>query len=226
MHDFRQPVYYTEPSLLAGGSSVRTVTVTGQATLSAKPDTVIISIGIRTEHTNAREALSDNANRANAMIQALEAIGVRREDIDTSSFSIYPKYTYTNNAAILAGYEVEHMFDITVKDVQKVGMIYETAVANGANIARQLQFQLANEQPYYQRALALAIKNAQEKARVLARTLQLPLTDTPIEIKEEGITPIVPPPSPRTMVLSESTAPPIQTQDVTITATVRAVFTY
>jgi uncharacterized protein YggE len=227
MYPFQQPSYYAPSTFPSSASSPRTMTVVGQATLSVKPDTVIISIGVRTENPSVQQALADNSERANAMIRALEAIGVHRDDIDTSSISIYPKYTYNNNAAVLAGYEVEHLFDITVKDVQKAGTIYETAVANGANIARQLQFQLANTQPSYQRALAMALQNAQEKARVLARTLQLPLVDTPIDMKEESAAPIVPPPSPRTVVLAaESAAPPIQTQDVVITAIVRAVFTY
>lgn len=208
-------MYYTPPS-------TGTIAVTGQGTLRVKPDTVIITIGIRTEHTSALEALTENATRANAMLKALREIGVAHEDIETSSFSIYPKYTYTNQTPILAGYEVEHMFDMTVKDVKKVGMMYETAVANGANIARQLQFKLANEQLYYQQALALAVKNAQEKARVLARTLQLPLHDVPIEIKENHPSPLLP----RAMVLADGAAPPIQAQEVVISAIVHVIFSY
>jgi uncharacterized protein YggE len=227
MHDWRMHPYYsqkaTPPTVQ---SSLQTITVTGQGTFTVKPDTVIITLGIRTEHTNAQEALSENARRANTMIQALQAIGVRDEEIDTASFSIYPKYNYTNTTALLVGYEVEHIFDITVKDVKKAGNIYETAVASGANIARHIQFKLANEQPYYQQALAMAVKNAQEKALVLARTLGLPLNDIPVEMKEKSIAPIGPPAPPRTMVLAEATAPPIQTQDIVITAAVHAVFTY
>lgn len=221
MHDFRVHSYYTQPPM---EPSTRTISVTGQGTLYVKPDTVIVTLGIRTEHMSALEALSENAKRANAMIQALQTIGVRHEDIDTSSFSIYPKYTYTNHTAVLAGYEVEHMFDITVKDVKNVGVIYETAVVNGANIARQLQFKLANEQPHYQQALAMAVKNAREKAFVLAHTLQLPLHDIPIEIKEQSNSFTVSPP--RTMVLAEGAAPPIETQEVVITAVVHAIFVY
>lgn len=221
MHDVWGHSYYPQHSSVS--PPTRTIAVTGQGTLYVKPDTVIVTIGIRTEHTSALEALTENAKRANAMIQALQTIGIHHEDIDTSSFSIYPKYTYTNQTVILVGYEVEHMFDITVKDVKNVGAIYETAVVNGANIARQLQFKLANMQPHYQQALAMAIKNAQEKARVLARTLQLPLHDVPVEIKEQSH-PFPPPPRP--MVLAEGAAPPIQTQEIVITAVVHAAFAY
>jgi uncharacterized protein YggE len=228
MHDWRMHPYYSQQATPpAVQSSLQTITVTGQGTFTVKPDTVIITLGIRTEHTNAQEALSENARRANTMIQALQAIGVRDEDIDTASFSIYPKYNYTNTTALLVGYEVEHIFDITVKDVKKVGHIYETAVASGANIARHIQFKLANEQPYYQQALAKAVKNAQEKAVVIARAIGIPLHEIPIQMKEESISTIVPPSPRTTMVLAEQqTTPPIQAQDIIITAIVQAVFTY
>ncbi|QPA32860.1 SIMPL domain-containing protein [Thermaerobacillus caldiproteolyticus] len=210
-----------------GKHSPQTITVTGQGTVTVKPDTVIITLGIRTEHTNVREALSENAQRAGVMIQALKAIGVHEEDIDTASFSIYPKYNYTNGISVLVGYEVEHIFDITVRDTKTVGNIYETAVANGANIARHIQFKLANEQPYYQQALAIAVKNAKEKAFVIAHTLGLPLHDMPIQIKEESLAPTLSPSLPSTVVLAEQqTAPPIQTQDIIISAVAQAIFTY
>lgn len=97
----------------------QTITVTGRGTVTAKPDTVIITLGVRTEHANVQEALVENAKRANAVIHALKAIGVSDEDIDTASFSIYPKYNYSNGTNTLTGYEVEHIFDIIVKDTKK-----------------------------------------------------------------------------------------------------------
>ncbi|BDG43013.1 SIMPL domain-containing protein [Saccharococcus caldoxylosilyticus] len=205
----------------------QTITVTGRGTVTAKPDTVIITLGVRTEHANVQEALAENAKRANAVIHALKAIGVSDEDIDTASFSIYPKYNYSNGTNTLTGYEVEHIFDIIVKDTKKVGNIYDTTVTSGANIARHIQFRLANEQPYYQQALMLAVKNAKEKAIVIARTLGLPMQDIPLQIKEESRAASFPPaPYSMTTLAESSTAPPIQTQDITITATVQAVFSY
>ena len=208
-------------------SAAQTITVTGQGTVTAKPDTVIVTLGVRTEHTSVREALAENAKRANAIIHALKEIGVSEEDIDTASFSIYPKYDYSNGTAFLTGYEAEHIFDITVKDPNSVGNIYDTAVQNGANIARHIQFRLANEQPYYQQALALAVKNAKEKAIVIARTLGLPMHDMPIQVKEESVAPSIPrTPFPTEVLAAPQTVPPIQTQDIIITATVQAVFAY
>jgi uncharacterized protein len=207
-------------------SKQRTMTVTGQGTITVKPDTVTITLGIRTENKIVSQALSENAARANNMIQALKLIGIKDEEIDTASFSIYPKYEYKDGTSSLVGYEVEHIFDITVKDVSKAGNIYETAVANGANIARNIQFQLSNPDLYYEYALADAIRNAVEKAVILGRTLGIPVQTIPLKIKEEFATLPQPIFAGKTMVLAEQSAPPIQTQDIVIKATVQAIFEY
>jgi uncharacterized protein len=204
----------------------RTMSITGQGTITVKPDTAVITLGIRTENKIVSQALAENAARANNMIQALKAIGINEEDIDTSSFSIYPKYDYSDGTSLLVGYEVEHIFDITVKDVNKAGNIYETAVANGANIARNIQFKLSNPNIYYQHALADALRNAIEKAITLGRTVGMPVNTTPIKMKEEIVIPPQPLPAGKTMVLAEQSAPPIQTQEIVITATVQAIFEY
>jgi uncharacterized protein len=207
-------------------SKQRTMTVTGQGTITVKPDTVTITLGIRTENKIVSQALSENAARANNMIQALKLIGIKDEEIDTASFSIYPKYEYKDGTSSLVGYEVEHIFDITVKDVSKAGNIYETAVANGANIARNIQFQLSNPDLYYEYALADAIRNAVEKAVILGRTLGIPVQTIPLKIKEEFAALPQPIFAGKTMVLAEQSAPPIQTQDIVIKATVQAIFEY
>ncbi|MFC0295890.1 SIMPL domain-containing protein [Geobacillus jurassicus] len=198
--------------------------VTGQGTVIAKPDTVLIALGVRTEHVRVQEALADNAKRTNAVIEALKELGIPPEDLETTSFSIQPKYEHHDGTTTLSGYEVEHWLEVTVRDTKKAGAIYEAAVAHGANLARGLEFRLANEQAYYQQALALAVKNAKEKALAIARALGLPLYDTPIELKEQ---PSVRPAPYGPAVLSVSSgAPPVQTQDVVITAAVEAAFAY
>lgn len=96
-----------------------TLTITGQGTVIAKPDTVLIAIGVHTEHHNIQEALTDNAKRTNAVTEALKALDIPIEDIETTSFSIRPTYEHHNGTTALSGYEVEHWLEITVRDPKK-----------------------------------------------------------------------------------------------------------
>lgn len=207
--------------------SHRTITVYGQGTIEAIPDTITMTIGITTENQNVQEALKQNSVSASQLIEALHQLGLSDQQIETSSFTINPKYDYSDGKSTLIGYEVQHLFTITVKDVKQAGEVYASAVANGANIARNLQFQLQNADLYYQEALKAAVQNAAEKAYTIARSLKAALQEQPIEVIEETLSPVYERSfETKATVLAASSAPPIQPGEQQIEAKVKVIFSY
>ncbi|WP_078409392.1 SIMPL domain-containing protein [Priestia abyssalis] len=207
--------------------SNRTITVYGQGTIEAMPDTIMMTIGITTENQNVQEALRQNSVAASQLIEALHQLGLSDQQIETSSFTINPKYEYSEGKSTLIGYEVQHLFTITVKDVKQAGEVYASAVANGANIARNLQFQLQNADLYYQEALKAAVQNATEKAYTIARSLRVTLQEQPIEVIEETLSPVYERSfEAKATVLAASSVPPIQPGEQQIEAKVKVVFSY
>ncbi|MDQ0244073.1 uncharacterized protein YggE [Bacillus fengqiuensis] len=205
----------------------RTITVYGQGTIEAMPDTITMTIGITTENQNVQEALRQNSVAASQLIEALHQLGLSDQQIETSSFTINPKYDYSDGKSTLIGYEVQHLFTITVKDVKQAGEVYASAVANGANIARNLQFQLQNADLYYQEALKAAVQNAKEKAYTIARSLKVTLQEQPIEVIEETLSPVYERSfETKATVLGASSVPPIQPGEQQIDAKVKIVFPY
>ena len=65
----------------AGGQ--RTITVTGEGVVDAKPDEAVFSFGVDTRSPTAREASAENAAAMRRLIGALEQAGVRSEDLQT-----------------------------------------------------------------------------------------------------------------------------------------------
>ena len=217
--------YPHSPSSLSHTSN--TITVHGQGTVKAAPDIIVMTIGVTMENSNVQEALKENSATSTQLIQALNQIGIRDEQIKTALFTINPKYDYSDGKATLTGYEVQHLFTISVKDVKQAGEVYKTAVDNGANIARNLQFQLQNADLYYQEALKLAVQNAKEKAYTIARSLKVTLHETPIEIIEETLYPVYESSvSPKAAVLAAQSAPPIQPGEQQLQAQLKVVFSY
>ena len=70
----------------------RTVTVNGIATIKAKPDEAIVALGVQTQANTAQGALSENAVKMTALIASLMDKGIAKDDIATSSVSLYPTY--------------------------------------------------------------------------------------------------------------------------------------
>ncbi|UNL86044.1 SIMPL domain-containing protein [Priestia koreensis] len=200
------------------------LTVNGKSEIEVMPDQISLTIGVRTEELTVQEALKKNAQLSNDMIQALHQIGIQNGQIETKSFSVHPRYDYHDGHSTLIGYEVLHLFEITVSDVKQAGQVYDTALTSGANLAQDIQFSVKKPEQYYQQALTDALLNAQEKAATLAQTMQVPLQRIPFKIIEES--------SQYTQDFQASykgfaaSSTPIQPQTLKISASVRAWFRY
>ena len=75
----------------ASAPAPRTLTLTGQGEVTSAPDIAIISAGVVTEASTAREALSASNAAMATVLQTIRAAGVEARDIQTSNFSVQPK---------------------------------------------------------------------------------------------------------------------------------------
>lgn len=202
------------------------LTVTGEGTVTAAPDEAIITIGVINESPNLSAAQKENADKTAAVIQALMSLGIPQSDIQTYVYRIEPQYNYENGQQIFRGYRVEHQLQVTVKDISKTGQVIDQAVAAGANSVSSIQFSVSNPNAFYNQALTIAIRNAQEKAISMARALQVTLQPVPVIVQELS-QPLPPRPIPfQAAMLAQSAETPIQPGENKIMATVKVEFTY
>lgn len=124
--------------------SPRVITVIGRATLSRKPDTVIIQLEVMTENEQIQQAQQENAYKMNQVIQTLIQSGIIKEDIQTSSYIIHPRYDYVDGKQVFKGYQVINSIMVKIKKLDLVGHIIDTAVKNGVNQVSNIQFTLEN----------------------------------------------------------------------------------
>ncbi|TYR79956.1 DUF541 domain-containing protein [Priestia megaterium] len=203
---------------------IRHIKVVGEGFVTASPDKISIIVGVRTENVDVQQALKENALVSNQMIDGFTQLGLTQEQIETSSFTITPKYDYSDGKSILVGYEIQHLFEITVQDVKQAGEVYSSAITNGANIAQDIRFHVTNPQSYENEALAAALLNAQEKANTIAKTLAITLAPTPSLVQEVSAERAEPYVTSAKMLAAPS--PPIQPQSLTILATVHVTYQY
>lgn len=197
--------------------------VFGKGTVSAKPDTAQIIIGVITENVQLEVAQQENARTTQQVINSIIELGVLPKNIQTASYNIRANYDYINGKQVFRGYEVTNNLKVLIRNINSAGEIIDTAVKNGANSLSGIIFIVSNETKYYYEALRLAVEDAQNKARVMASELNVKLYSTPIQINEqaeETITPLV-------MTLkSTGGTTPIEAGENMITADIEAVFVY
>ena len=130
--------------------SEQTISVSGSATASSNPDTLVIVLGVESEAKTANESLSQNSNSLNSVISSLTNSGLSEDDIQTSNFSIYPMYDSIkdfngNWQQVLTGYRVSNILSIQTDKIDSAGDIIDAAVSSGANRVDNVSFQLSDE---------------------------------------------------------------------------------
>lgn len=145
-----------------------TITISGEGKVTAIPDIATVSIGLTTEKKEVADAQKENTEKINAIIKALKDLKIEAKDIETSSYSIYPKYDYTESGQKLLGYEVSQQLTVKIRDLNNAGAVLAKAGELGANQAGGLEFTIDEPETLRQEAREKALKNAKEKAEALA----------------------------------------------------------
>ena len=89
----------------------RTITISASGSVTAVPDRVFIALGVMSEAKTARAALDANTAAMRKVIDTLKAEGLEDRDVQTSDFSIGPRYEYPQDGKPpkLVGYQVSNV---------------------------------------------------------------------------------------------------------------------
>lgn len=157
-------------------TAARQITVSGRGEASAAPDLAYVHLGVRTTAPTARQALTENNQQMQALIDRLRERGVAERDLRTSRIGLGQEYTQPGIDAPRT-YYADNTLTIIARDVAEFGALLDTLVDAGANQINGLEFAVADRTALEQAALAAAIADAQARAAFIAQTLGVALGD-------------------------------------------------
>lgn len=162
-------------SAVAADSQTRKLSVSAAGTVTAEPDIAIVSLGVVNEAKTARAALDANTKAMGALIDELVSQGIAKKDLQTSNFSVQPRYVYPKRSndgqqrpPRIVGYTVSNQLTAIVRKLDKLGDVLDKAVSTGSNQIHSLRFSIDKPGPLRDEARKLAVKRAIAKARLLA----------------------------------------------------------
>lgn len=162
----------TAPVTLSTPEPAKTLAAHGSATVSVKPDYATLQVGVVTKKEKVDEAQEENARLTEAIIAAVEAAGVAKEDIVTSSFSLNAVYDYQysriTETQVLSGYQVENMLEITVRSVEQISQVLDACMTAGANQSYGIAFHSSQERAASDQALKDAVAEGMRRAKLMA----------------------------------------------------------
>jgi uncharacterized protein YggE len=156
-----------------GGQNI--ITVSGVGMAYGEPDVAYITVGADFTSENAGEAFAQTSDTMNAVRDALIALGIPEQDLQTTNISIYPQDNYDPMNGTITGriYRVSSALDVTVRDVTQVEAVINASIGAGANNLYNLSFGIADPDSLEQEARTQAVENARARADQLAGLLGL-----------------------------------------------------
>ena len=150
----------------------RIVTVSGLGEVKASPDMATVSAGVTSEAGSAKDALSRNSTAMTAVIAALKNAGVADTDIQTSNFSVSPRYSIPQPGQTVQrinGYTVSNQVTANVKNLKNLGAILDTLVQSGSNQINGVSFSIDDPKKQLDEARKKAVADARARAELYAQ---------------------------------------------------------
>lgn len=215
------PVAAQEPAPEAD----RTLDVSAEATVTRSPDQAVVGLAVETVARTAQAATAGNAEAMNAVLDALEGLGIPRDAIQTESISLSPRYDRSDAAQepTITGYQAMNRVRVPVDEVDRVGAVVDAAVSAGANRVLGIRFELADPESAYHDALEQAIAMARREAETAAAALGEPLGPA-IRVSTGGVRAPAPEGPMPEMMMRNQASTPVQPGELEVRATVHITY--
>lgn len=147
----------------------RTISITGEADVSAAPDMAMVSAGASNQARTVREAMEQTNRAVAATLAALKEIGIPERDVATSGISLLPtiEYAANTNRPRVTGYTATNMLTIRVADLGKLGDVLDRAVLAGANQINGVSLGVTDLSKKLDDARRAAVDDARRRATLL-----------------------------------------------------------
>ena len=178
--------------------------------VDSRPDTASFSTGVETKAPTATQALRDNSQQAQKVIDKLKELGIAEEDIQTTGINLHADYEYDreNSTNRFVGYRVSNQVQATVHDIDSLGTILDALVSSGgATNLSGPHFSIDDDSAVKKLARERALANAKQQAESYAKAAGY--TGVRVLSIAEGISNASPRPMPeaRMMVAQDASVP-------------------
>jgi uncharacterized protein len=205
------------------GPVPRQVTVVGEGKVQGTPDTVTVDAAIEVTAPDATSAMNQTNEKMAAVVDAVVAQGVAREDVSTTQVTLNPQY---GDNSTITGYQANNSIAVKVRKVDAASPTINAIQTTGGNATRinSVSFSIEDDSQLVKDARARAFGDAKDRAQQYADLAGLGLGKV-ISISEAGAAPPPPQPMPRYGAgAMEAAAVPLQPGQQTVGFSVTVVW--
>lgn len=147
------------------------VVTQGKGSATATPDQLEFNVTVTNKAASTAAAMSRTTSGINAVMAALKASGVAEKDIQTTSISVEPTYSYGKGKETVNGYVSTSSLKVLVRALDKAGAVITaatTAAGNSVSV-QNVTMKIGNRDDLVAQARELAVQNSKKAAEALAK---------------------------------------------------------
>ena len=146
----------------------RTISVSGSGSVKVPADTARLTFSVLTKEATALASVQNNAAKMNKVYDALKKLGISEDNISTANYSLYQETFWKDGKDIPGQYVTSNNIIVVLDDVEKSGLVIDTAIAAGVNQMNGISFLVKDSKAALEQARKLAFQQAKEKAELFA----------------------------------------------------------
>lgn len=165
------------PVEVISSTTSKEISVVGEGKVEVVPDTAYIDTGITVTDASSVEEAQESINETNdKIVEAIKKIGIPKESMKTSNYSIYPNYSYEpGQQNRITGYNANVTISIKLSNTALTSRVIEEATKAGANQILGTRFTIDDPGSFRDEARKRAIDNAKDQANKLSKQLDIRL---------------------------------------------------
>ena len=158
-----------------------TVELESEGLVQVKPDKATFNFTVITEAPQVQEAAKANARESEKFLTAVKKVLGRDDKVKTVQYQVFPVFRTVEKVQgkervrkdEIVGYRASHRFEVEVRDLDKIGLVADTALKNGANEVRGPYFSHTQEEDLQNQAAVKALERARRLGDALAQAAGL-----------------------------------------------------
>lgn len=162
---------FASPALAQAGQQTQTLSVTGTGEAELKPDFARLLVAVETQGDTVGKAVDANRSSSEDVLNRIQGLGIRKEDIRTETFQVFETPTRTDkngNEIKVPKFTASHHLRITTHDLGSVGRLAGEILASSNMLFQSVSFGLDRQEEGEDQARRAAVNDAKRQAQVYA----------------------------------------------------------
>lgn len=148
---------------------MRVLKVQGKSEISARPDMVTLSFEVAVKAHDYAGCLDKLHEATESLRQSMEQAGIDRVELKTGDYGITTDTQYHEGKHTFLGYRASHRLHIELPlEKELLNRVLQQVAEGRSNASIHLTFSVRDKEGLRRRALAVAVRAAQENAAALA----------------------------------------------------------